>query len=160
MICALVEAINGRMTSSDRILKSVRAHADPIIAMTVKAIDKMISWLRHPTDSVAERIGEIVGDLVALGYADVGRILQAADRVLTYAQANGVPPTSLTPSELEILRLLAEGLTPKEIAARNGRSIYTVRVHIANVIAKLGCHGRSDAIRTASRMGLVSAELR
>ena len=85
-------------------------------------------------------------------------MLGAVDRVLANAQAEGTPSVALTPSELNILRLLADGLIPKEIAARSGRSIYTVRVHIANVIPKLGCHGRSDALRKAKQMGLLSAD--
>jgi DNA-binding NarL/FixJ family response regulator len=61
----------------------------------------------------------------------------------------------LTRSEIEVLRALAQGLIPKEIAADTHRSVFTVRVHIANAIAKLGCHGRFEAIEVARREGLL-----
>lgn len=158
LTCALAEAVNGRITHSDRILKDVKSDEDCVIGLTVRVVDSMISRLRHPDDSGVDRIKESLDGLAALGYADVAHLLGAADRVIAYTRLAEESCTALTPSELKILRLLADGLVPKEIAARSGRSIYTVRVHIANVIAKLGCHGRSDAIRKASRIGLIRAE--
>ena len=67
------------------------------------------------------------------------------------------PPTSvvLTPAEVRVIRDLAAGLTPKQIAADMGRSVYTVQTHIQNVIDKFGCHGRAEAIAAARRSGLL-----
>jgi DNA-binding CsgD family transcriptional regulator len=53
------------------------------------------------------------------------------------------------------LRMLEAGLGTKEIAGRSGRSVYTVRAHVANAIAKLGCNGRAAAIATARRLGVM-----
>lgn len=158
-MCALAEAVNGRITHSDRILKNAKVKGDPVVGFALRAVDSIVSQLRHPGDGGVNRINESIDGLIALGHADVARTLSSVDRVLAYAQAEGLPHANLTPSELDILRLLAEGLIPKEIAAKSGRSIYTVRVHIANVIAKLGCHGRADALRAAARMGLISTPL-
>jgi DNA-binding NarL/FixJ family response regulator len=55
-----------------------------------------------------------------------------------------------------VLRDLAAGLTPKQIAAEMGRSVFTVQTHIQNVIDKFGCHGRAEAIAAARRSGLLS----
>ena len=65
----------------------------------------------------------------------------------------------LTPAEVRVLRALSLGLAPREIAAESGRSIGTVRVHIANAIAKLRCSGRREALAEARRRGLLSEEL-
>jgi DNA-binding CsgD family transcriptional regulator len=115
----------------------------------------MIARLRNRGENRADQIRSDIDGLAALGYADIARLLGAVDRTLNYAQVELLSRTGLTRSELDVFRLLADGLIPKEIAARSGRSVYTVRVHIANVIAKLGCHGRAEAIRTAQRMGLI-----
>ncbi|MBV8344300.1 MAG: response regulator transcription factor [Candidatus Eremiobacteraeota bacterium] len=64
-------------------------------------------------------------------------------------------PSVLTKSEREVLRLLAAGLVPKEIATETLRSINTVRVHIANAVEKLDCHGRNQAVAVAQRLGLI-----
>jgi DNA-binding NarL/FixJ family response regulator len=89
-----------------------------------------------------------------LDYADVAQVLLAVDNAMaTWGQTRS--PSGLTRSEIEILKLLDEGLTPKEIAQRTSRSVNTVRVHVANTIAKLGCHGHSEAIRAARRLRLL-----
>jgi DNA-binding NarL/FixJ family response regulator len=62
---------------------------------------------------------------------------------------------SLTKKELIVLRMLAEGLTLRDIAARRGVSQNTVRTHIQNLYAKLGCHNRVEVVHFASRHGVV-----
>ncbi len=60
----------------------------------------------------------------------------------------------LTARELEVLRLLCDGLRNAEIAARLHRSVRTVDHHLAAVFAKLGVDSRGAAITTAQRKGL------
>ena len=62
----------------------------------------------------------------------------------------------LTPREIEVLELLAEGLANKAIAARLGISDQTVKFHVASICGKLGAANRTDAVRRAVRRGLVS----
>jgi two-component system response regulator NreC len=64
----------------------------------------------------------------------------------------------LTDREREVLRLIAEGLTSKEIAGRLAISPYTVERHRANAMAKLDLHNRADLIRYAIRKGLIDLE--
>jgi DNA-binding NarL/FixJ family response regulator len=61
----------------------------------------------------------------------------------------------LTPRELEVLRMMAEGLGNKEIAARLAISDHTVKFHISSVLAKLGASTRTEAVTTGIRMGLI-----
>ena len=63
---------------------------------------------------------------------------------------------SLTPREVDVLELLAEGLPNKAIAARLGISDQTVKFHVASICGKLGAANRTDAVRRAVRRGLVS----
>lgn len=61
----------------------------------------------------------------------------------------------LTPREIEVLRLLAEGLGNKEVASRLGISDHTVKFHISSILAKLGAGSRTEAVTIGIRMGLV-----
>ncbi|NUT98915.1 MAG: response regulator transcription factor [Saccharothrix sp.] len=62
----------------------------------------------------------------------------------------------LTARELEVLRLLASGLTTGEAAKAIHRSQATVKSHISHALAKLGLHDRTQAIAMAYRMGLMA----
>lgn len=64
----------------------------------------------------------------------------------------------LTPRELQILQLLADGRPPEEIAAELGVSRNTLRTHIQNVLMKLGVHSKLDAIVAGIRHGRVRTE--
>jgi DNA-binding NarL/FixJ family response regulator len=63
-----------------------------------------------------------------------------------------------TPRELEILRLLAEGRSNKEIAAQLGITVRTVETHRAKIMLKLGLHSLAELIHYALRHGLVSPQ--
>ena len=62
----------------------------------------------------------------------------------------------LTPRELEVLRLLALGLTNGQIGRQLYISTKTVSDHVSNLLAKLGASGRTEAAAIARRRGLVS----
>lgn len=61
----------------------------------------------------------------------------------------------LTPRELEVLRLLAEGTGNKEIAHRLGISEHTVKFHVASLLDKLHAGSRTEAVSIGIRAGLV-----
>jgi DNA-binding NarL/FixJ family response regulator len=64
----------------------------------------------------------------------------------------------LTPRELEVLTLVAEGHTSQEIANRLVLSVKTVQAHRANIMEKLGLHDITHLVRFAIRHGLIPAE--
>jgi len=62
---------------------------------------------------------------------------------------------SLTSRELEVLQMLAGGLSNKEIAARLNISEHTAKFHVASILGKLGAGGRTEAVALGIRRGLV-----
>jgi DNA-binding NarL/FixJ family response regulator len=62
----------------------------------------------------------------------------------------------LTPREVEVLRLLAEGVANKEIAFRLGISEHTVKFHVASLLDKLHASTRTEAVSIGLRGGLIT----
>jgi len=62
----------------------------------------------------------------------------------------------LTPREVQVLELLAEGLPNKAIAVRLHISDQTVKFHVSSISGKLGAKNRTDAVRRAVRRGLIT----
>jgi NarL family two-component system response regulator LiaR len=85
-----------------------------------------------------------------------GTIDSTAAQVLVQSSRRPIPPTyDLTPREIEILSLLAEGKTNKEIAQQLTLSPGTVRFHVSNVLSKLGVSNRTEAVSLAIKHELV-----
>lgn len=62
---------------------------------------------------------------------------------------------SLTRRELEVLQMLAAGLSNKEVAARLNISEHTAKFHVASILGKLGAGSRTEAVSLGIRRGLV-----
>jgi DNA-binding NarL/FixJ family response regulator len=69
--------------------------------------------------------------------------------------AEGVTRVQLTPRELSTLRLIADGRSNKEIANELQISERTVKTHLGHLFAKLGVTSRTEAVKIATRRGLV-----
>ena len=63
--------------------------------------------------------------------------------------------TELTTRELEVLRLVAEGLPNKAIAHRLGISEHTIKFHVNSIMGKFGAQSRTEAVISATRQGLI-----
>jgi len=103
-------------------------------------------------------VDAIVSSIVAVASGESVMTQTVADRVL---QMLTMMPKQfydgLTEREVEILRLLAQGLANKQIAYRLRVSDKTIRNHISNVYRKLGISDRTQAVLYAVRKGLVEA---
>jgi DNA-binding NarL/FixJ family response regulator len=72
--------------------------------------------------------------------------------------STSAPERNLTSRELDVLRLVAEGQSNKEIAHELGISGGTVRAHVSSILAKLDAHSRTQAAMQAVREGLVAEQ--
>jgi DNA-binding CsgD family transcriptional regulator len=75
------------------------------------------------------------------------------------ADRMAAPPELLSPREMDVLGLMAEGLTNRQIATRLWISEATVKSHVSHILAKLGRTDRTQAIVFAMRAGLVRPPL-
>ena len=77
---------------------------------------------------------------------------QVARKLVRHVRGQADP---LTPREREVLQLVAQGLANKQIAARLGITERTVKLHVSNILGKLGAANRTDAVTLAVQRGLV-----
>jgi DNA-binding NarL/FixJ family response regulator len=71
-------------------------------------------------------------------------------------QGSGFGGNDLTPAELRVLKLLARGLSNRELAAELGVSVRTVTTHIGHILDKLGVENRVQAALYAREQGLAA----
>lgn len=100
---------------------------------------------------------EVVAEATTLGAARASSGSADAYLIAAAAGADDDPLVEpLTPRELQVLELVADGLPNKAIAAALGVSDETVKFHLASVFGKLGASNRTDAVRLALKRGLVA----
>jgi DNA-binding NarL/FixJ family response regulator len=78
--------------------------------------------------------------------------------LLRQVQVPEAPAPTLTERERDVLRLLAEGMSNKEIARTLQVVEDTVKTHVAHILAKLGVQSRTQAVLFASRLGMISLD--
>ncbi|MFL5583127.1 MAG: LuxR C-terminal-related transcriptional regulator [Gemmatimonadaceae bacterium] len=103
---------------------------------------------------------EIVAAVDAAAAGLVALAPEAAERLLAAAPASrrappGAGGVPLSPREVEILGLLAEGLGNKVVAARLGISEHTVKTHVTSILEKLGAGTRAEAVAIGVRQGAI-----
>jgi DNA-binding NarL/FixJ family response regulator len=85
-------------------------------------------------------------------------VLEGFLKTTSQHQQGGRAGSRATPREIEIIRLLAEGKSNKEIATLLGITVRTVETHRAKIMLKLGLHSLADLIHYALRNGIASTK--
>jgi DNA-binding NarL/FixJ family response regulator len=114
--------------------------------------------IRRQLDAAGIEVAMEFDTLAAARASDVdadGILLAGRTRAASEIDDHWIAQT-LTPREIDVLQLLAEGLSNKSIAERLGISDQTVKFHVASIMSKLGASNRTDAVRLALRRGLIS----
>jgi DNA-binding NarL/FixJ family response regulator len=104
---------------------------------------------------------ELVGAIQAVrrgeSYLDPALTRTLISDYVRQVERSDETPDSLTDRELEVLTLVAEGMTNRQIALKLNISIKTVQTHRANLMDKLNLHDRTELVRYAIRRGLIQA---
>ena len=111
--------------------------------------DPLRAALRHCEGVVALAEGDLAGARAA--FEDAAALYEGAP--FEAARSRAALSSPLSGREIEVLRLVAEGLTDRQIAERLVLSRHTVHRHVANVYAKLGCSSRAAAVARATELG-------
>lgn len=166
-----MEAIDVRLDSAD-----AGAHPDVILASGI-ALDEVpfdavpIVLLSNEPFDAWDHSGPVRAwlPLNATPNEIAATIIAASEglTVMTAAQSEAIfdaphisrPPAEITeplsPREMQVLRMLAEGLGNKEIAWQLGISEHTVKFHVASILGKLHASTRTEAVALGMRRGLV-----
>jgi DNA-binding CsgD family transcriptional regulator len=102
---------------------------------------------------LADRLAALLADVPGLRLAAPG---EPSDVTLVAERDRSAEfDVALTPRELDVLALLAEGASNKAIARRLAISVHTVKFHIASLLDKLDAEGRTEAVAQAARLGAI-----
>jgi two-component system NarL family response regulator len=101
----------------------------------------------------------LVKDVLVAELVRAIRSAAAGERLIPTAVASRLaeftPRVDLTQREVEVLRLVAKGLRNKEISGVIGRTEGTVKVHVKNILQKLGVDDRTEAVTLALQRGII-----
>lgn len=147
-------------------LNDLRALPSPA-AVVVLIEQPEATWgaraLRTGVRAILERDAAAEEIVAAIESAHLGAVildpelaLELAARVRTDAVDAPIETVGdLTPREVEVLRMLAEGLANKEIASQLGITDHTIKFHISSILGKLGAATRTEAVTLGVRRGLI-----
>jgi DNA-binding NarL/FixJ family response regulator len=119
---------------------------DDEIARALKAGAKAYVLKDISAEALITCIRDVLGGKTYIAPAAAAKLVEGVTRV------------QLTPRELATLRLLADGKANKEIASALDISERTVKTHLAHLFEKLAVTSRTEAIKVATRRGLVRLE--
>lgn len=140
-------------------LKRLRPSVD-VVVLTAAAEDAMLVTATEagcagfilktsPLDELVAAVRTAAAGEISVSSELLARLLNRLQ------QQHSGPVTDLTARELEILQLIAEGLTNGAIATRLFISVNTVRNHVQGVLSKLGAHSKLEALSIAIRDGII-----
>jgi DNA-binding CsgD family transcriptional regulator len=105
---------------------------------------------------LADRMASLLGGIAGLRLALPGEAASVAIVSRNRGTAREPGDVELTPRELDVLALLAEGASNKVIARQLGISVHTAKFHVGSILDKLDATGRTDAVAHAARRGVIN----
>jgi ATP/maltotriose-dependent transcriptional regulator MalT len=152
-------AAMGRTAEAEAVLSDaihdVRAMREPFVRADLMLALARTRHALGQTSQAARCLAEAAAIIDAM--ADPGDLQRALREVTRRIVRRGVRPgEDLTDRELEVLRLVAAGLSTREAASRLFVSFNTVHTHLRTIYQKLGVGSRAEAISRATEMGLLT----
>jgi DNA-binding NarL/FixJ family response regulator len=131
---------------------------NPGAAILILSMHAEETLVRQALDAGAK--GYVLKNALDLDLASAVKRVAAGETVLDPAvvprASDGGERTRLSPRELEVLQLICDGHSNREIAAKLGLSVNTVAVHRANIMNTLGVHKTAELVVYAIKNGLVT----
>jgi DNA-binding NarL/FixJ family response regulator len=132
---------------------------DPDVAILMLSMHSEVTLVRQALEAGAR--GYILKDALDLDLAAAVKRTMAGDVVLDpkltpAAGLKGERQHGLSVRELEVLRLICDGLSNRAIAEKLGLSVNTIAVHRANIMRALGVHKTAELVMYAIQNGLVN----
>ena len=119
--------------------------ASPAISVAIEIDDPVL----------ADRLALLLGGVAGLSLASPGQDADVAIVSRTVQGRGDSLEVDLTPRELDVLALMAEGASNKAIARQLGISVHTAKFHVGSILEKLDATGRTDAVAHAARRGVI-----
>jgi DNA-binding NarL/FixJ family response regulator len=131
----------------------------PGVAVLMLSMHSEDTLVRQAIDAGAK--GYVLKSAIDLDLAAAIKRVAAGEQVLDagvakQATLKGERGTSLTPREVEVLKLICDGLSNREIATSLGLSVNTIAVHRANIMNTLGVHKTAELVVYAMQHGFVT----
>lgn len=142
---AVLWVTNGRLRGDDTQLQQLRSAPRTLVLR----LETGVTGKEHPEELAGSFVlaADIsVEELRAAVYRQAGPLPSVASPVIRHAQEALADVACLTPREREVLGLMANGLSNKEIAASLELSVFTAKNHVQRLLTKLELHSRSAVI--------------
>jgi DNA-binding NarL/FixJ family response regulator len=147
---------DGEGTAAARAIRAERP-ATRVLILTASAEESLLREVMRAGCSGIVTKGRSVPELVrAVRAAAAGETVIAPSVLARVMAADRESPAGLlSDREIEVLRLVADGLDTREVALRLDLSVHTVRNHLQSCIRKLGVHSKTQAVAAAIRRGII-----
>lgn len=137
-------------------LLALRADMQVVMLTAATSDQVLLSAIEHGAAGFIDKSRSLADVVSAVRSAAAGESLVSPQLLPRLRRERTSGDAGLTAREQEVLRLLADGLSNADIAARLTLSVHTVRNHVASLSAKLGAHSKLEALAVAVRRGLVA----
>lgn len=145
-----------RLTGGPPVLVLTTFDDDEVLAVALRAGAVGFQLKDAPGEELIMAVRAVADGNAWLDPSVTSRVLAVFRGAATTAPQTRAPVASLTARELDVLRLVARGLSNAEVASRLVISEVTVKTHLGNILGKLGVRDRAAAIVYAFDAGLVA----
>src|SRR5262245_48117677 len=150
------ESLESLVQSGSPPMPAVVLSDDPDRDSAVRALaaGSMAILGRDPTaDQLVAAVHVVASGLVGLSLGHLDALLASPRQSRVPRPSDWIGPP--TPRQLQVLRMLADGVPNKQIAAQLHISEHTAKFHVGQILAKLGAESRTEAVAIGIRHGLV-----
>jgi DNA-binding NarL/FixJ family response regulator len=144
------------VSPDSKVLLLTASESEEDLLIGVKAGARGYMTKDTPLEDLIAAIDAVDEGGAALSPSMAGKLLDVTNQLLRHEELLSSRKPSLTGREIEVLGLVAQGNTSREIGAILFISENTVKNHIRNILDKLGLHSRNEAVLYAVREDLIS----